>query len=194
MHFGPDELIWSRRKRINGKGPSARRDHTATAIKIADEDLILIIGGLYNQRALGDVHLFQCSSSSWVQKVCAYTLSPSSVSYLLQALNGETLGPRSGHTATLVGSAIYVVGGKNDNGISYPGVSILDTVNWKWRTVSTTGDAPPGLCGHTTTAVGRRLFVVGGRRSDGEPSRRIYILNTGTIHAWPSRCCWFYSS
>ncbi len=76
---------------------------------------------------------------------------------------------------------MYVLGGKDDGGVHYAEVSILDTRTWRWNTAAaTTGEAPPGLCSHSATAVGRRIFVVGGRRSDGEASRRIYILNTGT--------------
>jgi hypothetical protein len=76
---------------------------------------------------------------------------------------------------------VYVLGGKDDGGVHYAEVSILDTRTWQWNTATpTTGEAPPGLCSHSATAIGRRIFVVGGRRSDGEANRRIYILNTGS--------------
>lgn len=160
-----NELTWMRRKKT-GKGPSPRRGHSATAIKHEGEDVIVLIGGIDGRAALGDVHLFQCSNFTWLQEKA-------------KLANSAELGPRSGHSATLVEDCVYVLGGKDDGGVHYTEVSILDTRTWRWNTAATTtGEAPPGLCSHSATAVGRRIFVVGGRRSDGEASRRIYILNT----------------
>jgi hypothetical protein len=171
------------------------------------EDVIVLIGGIDGRAALGDVHLFQCSNYSWLHekatfvhhftRVCvrargiAHVLTELYDTYDTQQAkpaNVMELRPRSGHTATLVGDSLFVLGGKDDGGVHYAEVAMLDTLTLRWAipanattTTTNTGEAPPGLCGHSAVAVGRRIYVIGGRRSDGEPSRRIYILNTGSV-------------
>lgn len=162
----PGDFTWSRKKKA-GKGPSSRRGHSATAVRQDGEDFIVLIGGIDGRSALGDTHILHCATLSWLPEK-------------VRQANAQNFGPRSGHTATLVGDSLYVLGGMDDSGVHYSELSVLDTVNWRWTIgVTTTGVSPPGLCGHSATTIGQRIFVIGGRKSDGEPSKRVYILNTG---------------
>lgn len=162
-----EDFAWTRRKKT-GKGPSSRRGHSATAVNNDGEDYIVLIGGIDGRSAMSDIHVFQCSTWSWMPEK-------------VKLANAQDFGPRSGHTATLVGNSIFVLGGMDDSGVHYGDLSVLNVSAWLWDTgVATSGKAPPGLCGHSATAVGSRIFVLGGRKSDGEPSRLVYILDTGT--------------
>ena len=43
----------------------------------------------------------------------------------------------------------------------------MNQMELKWHLVSTSGDAPSGLSGHSLSFLGNRLFLFGGLSSDG---------------------------
>ncbi|KAI9774958.1 MAG: hypothetical protein M1840_000174 [Geoglossum simile] len=80
------------------------------------------------------------------------------------------------HTATLVGSGIYVFGGC-DPKTCFNDLYVLDADSMFWSKPECTGDIPPPLRAMTTTAVGKRLIIFGG--GDGPTYYNdIYILDT----------------
>lgn len=105
------------------------------------------------------------------------------------------------HTGTLVGNNLYVIGGCDKYGC-WPGVAVFNTgeagsstmrggyqadralpfaETHVWRTLQTGGDVTlPPLRAHTTTLVGKTLYVVGG--GDGPNySNDVYALDIRTF-------------
>jgi Galactose oxidase, central domain/Kelch motif len=80
------------------------------------------------------------------------------------------------HTATLVGSGIYVFGGC-DSKTCFNDLYVFDADSMFWSKPECTGDVPPPLRAMTTTAVGKKLIIFGG--GDGPTYYNdIYILDT----------------
>ncbi|KAJ9123920.1 hypothetical protein QFC22_000711 [Naganishia vaughanmartiniae] len=86
------------------------------------------------------------------------------------------------HTGTLVGNCVYFIGGCDKYGC-WPGVAVFNTETHMWRTLKTGGEtALPPLRAHTTTLVGKILYVFGG--GDGPTySNDVYAFDTFT-HTW----------
>lgn len=56
------------------------------------------------------------------------------------------------------------------------------TVTWRWRRVAGAGDVPEERCGHSAVAVGRKVYLWGGRSTSGAylPCDSVYAFNAGT--------------
>ena len=77
---------------------------------------IYVLGGcLQELRCFNDVHVFDTDSQRWSEEL----------------LSGEAPKPRGGHSATLLGSDIYVVGGA-DSESSFGDVHHLDLLQKRW--------------------------------------------------------------
>jgi hypothetical protein len=55
-------------------------------------------------------------------------------------------------------------------------------VTWRWRRVAGAGDVPEERCGHSAVAVGRKVYLWGGRSTSGAylPCDSVYAFNAGT--------------
>jgi len=83
------------------------------------------------------------------------------------------------HTATVVGTKIFVFGGC-DAGDNFNDLLVFDTEIQYWYTPTVQGDIPPSHRAHSATLVGTKLFVFGG--GDGPNYfRDLYILDTKTF-------------
>jgi N-acetylneuraminic acid mutarotase len=84
------------------------------------------------------------------------------------------------HTATLVGSKIFVIGGGDD--VFFNQISILDTETMYWYKPSTSGIKPDFFRAHSATLVdNNKIFIFGG----GDGSNyfdQLYIFDTTTFH------------
>merc|ERR1712060_438401 len=73
------------------------------------------------------------------------------------------MGARSGHCACAMGgSRMYIFGG-NTTKNSFNDLWELDAHKAEWTQVKASGSPPSGRVGHTVTALGSRLLVLGGR-------------------------------
>lgn len=90
---------------------------------------------------------------------------------------------RAGHTATLVGTRIFVVGGRNGN-VFFNDVWVFDTKTENWQQVQKETPLSPRAY-HTTTLVrDSELWVIGG--SDHNTMYGdVHMLNTDTLE-WAS--------
>ena len=89
-------------------------------------------------------------------------------------INASTKG-RCGHTLTLIGSRLFIVGGKNMKRFFKKILCYeLKTNVWSQQLPNSTDDFEPRY-GHTTSLVDNKLIIFGGRTQDGK------ILNTITI-------------
>ena len=55
---------------------------------------------------------------------------------------GEIPSGRYGHSAEILGSRMFIFGGKGENGIIHKDVYFLDLVEWIWVPVSTLSTGP----------------------------------------------------
>ncbi len=62
-------------------------------------------------------------------------------------------------------------------------VAAAHTVTWRWRRVAGAGDVPEERCGHSAVAVGRKIYLWGGRSTSGAylPCDSVYAFNAGTL-------------
>ncbi|KAI9834447.1 MAG: hypothetical protein M1826_002601 [Phylliscum demangeonii] len=80
------------------------------------------------------------------------------------------------HTATLVGSSIFVFGGC-DARACFNDLYVLDADCMSWTAPDCTGDGPPVLRAMTATAVGKKIVIFGG--GDGPAYYNdVYVLDT----------------
>eukprot|EP01090_Pellita_catalonica_P014350 TRINITY_DN3640_c0_g2_i1.p1 TRINITY_DN3640_c0_g2~~TRINITY_DN3640_c0_g2_i1.p1 ORF type:complete len:866 (+),score=140.71 TRINITY_DN3640_c0_g2_i1:238-2598(+) len=79
------------------------------------------------------------------------------------------------HTASAIGTNIYVFGGDPNNGLS-----ILDTITNQWRRPKTTGPAPKAYQAHSSCAIGDKLYIYGGGHKEVF-YESLHILDTATL-------------
>lgn len=62
-------------------------------------------------------------------------------------------------------------------------VAAVHTVTWRWRRVAGAGDVPEERCGHSAVAVGRKIYLWGGRSTSGAylPCDSVYAFSAGTL-------------
>lgn len=87
---------------------------------------------------LDDVWVLDIESMTWQEVRCG----------------GDIPNPRYGHSCHLVGSRMFVVGGKGPNGQLYRDVHFLDLVDWTWVAVNATSTGPSPRC------VNHRLLLI----------------------------------
>lgn len=56
--------------------------------------------------------------------------------------SGEIPGPRYGHSAQILGSRMFLFGGKGPNSIVYKDVFFLDLIEWVWVPVKAISASP----------------------------------------------------
>ena len=96
--------------------------------------------------------------------------------------SGEIPGKRYGHTAHLLGSRMFIFGGKGPGNEYYKDVYFLDLVEWVWVAVSTISQGPSPRFYHAAEVVGRKIVVHGGW--DGaDVFDDLWIFNTDSF-AW----------
>ena len=70
--------------------------------------------------------------------------------------------PRYGHSAHIVGSRMFIIGGKGPSGAIYNDVYFLDLVEWIWVPVATLSQGPSARLNQASTLVGRKIVIHGG--------------------------------
>jgi N-acetylneuraminic acid mutarotase len=140
------------RPRLNGTPPSPRYGHTAV---LAGSRIVVFGGRGENGFNFRDLHALDPVTMTWYQ-------GPD---------GGNAPSGRLNHTATLVGTKMYVFGGWN--GESYfNDLHILDLTNMGWTQPETTGYLPVPRMGHTAVLIGTNILVQGGFYFDEEKHRK----------------------
>ncbi|KAN0120947.1 hypothetical protein V8E52_004216 [Russula decolorans] len=140
--------------------PFPRSGHTLTATATATGQLFLF-GGWVHGRASSSLYVFSTRDFSTT---------------LLQT-SGEVPAPRARHGATHIGTTLLIFGGKTDSGdqhlLNHDSLYLLNlgmsdlllimSISREWTRVVVNGPGPNGCLYHTTTVVGSKLFVFGGK-------------------------------
>lgn len=138
--------------------PSKRQGHSSVEVGRK----IYIIGGcLQEVRCFNDVHVFDTGTQQWSQEF----------------VSGDVPAPRGGHTATLVGSDIFVVGGANSQ-TSFGDVYRLDLV-WKhWTRLEQRSDGlrMSNRTSHAAAADTGHIYIFGGYDAEGNFLNDLWVL------------------
>lgn len=147
---------------VNSKSPVGRGGSSSV---FADGKLI-VFGGHFFQ---GDDQ-FVYLNETWV-------LDTKKLVWHKISCTGELPGPRYGHSAHIIGSRMFIFGGKGPKEVVYKDVFFLDLVDWVWVPVNSISTPPLGRFYHAAEVVGRKIVVHGGW--DGEEVfSDLWIFNT----------------
>jgi len=99
---------------------------------------------------------------------------------------------REGHTASVVGSCVYVFGGtwtdEEESTIYLNDLHCLDTTSLSWSRPAAACSAPIEREGHTAATIGSRIFIFGGTWVDDEDNsiylNDLYALQTEGHPTW----------
>lgn len=138
-------VSWFRPSLVDGTPPKARAGHSANLIPSdsshADHlQRVLIFGGGDGEEYLNDVHVLDVD-----EEKC--TIRWRSVATL-----GVSPPPRSRHSAVLVGSQLFVLGGVGAGGSVFGDLFVLDLVSFSWSSAVAHGAHIPRW-GHTAVAL-----------------------------------------
>jgi hypothetical protein len=124
-----------------------------------------MFGGCYlDTTCYKDLHLFDPESKSWV-KTDTYGDSPAA---------------REGHSATLVGSKMYIVGGASTEQL-YGDVYALDLTSYEWARVEVEGTNYPRAYHAAALGDSGLILIFGGYTDDGL-SDELITLDTQKLH------------
>ncbi|XP_054279419.1 host cell factor 1-like [Macrosteles quadrilineatus] len=146
-----------------GTSPPPRESHTAVAYTVSDNHSKLIVYGGMSGCRLGDLWILDIESMSWVKPI----------------VHGNAPLPRSLHTATMIGSRMFVFGGwvplvmddvkvatneKEWKCTNQLACLNLDTMTWEELAMETAEEnIPRARAGHCAVGVHCRVYVWSGR-------------------------------
>lgn len=126
---------------------------------------LLIFGGGDDDGLMNDLHLLEVDTLSWSPVFTA----------------GNTPSPRSRHTATLVKSTLWVVGGLGEGQTVFNDVYTLNTSSMVWSKPVIKGTTPmPPRWGHSAIRSGSLIIIFGGH-SGAQVLNDLYILDTDSL-------------
>lgn len=93
--------------------------------------------------------------------------------------------PREGHAAAIVDDVMYIFGGRTEEGSDLGDLAAFRISSRRWYTFQNMGPSPSPRSGHSMTAVGKAVVVVGGEPSSAATSVSdlglVYCLDTSKI-------------
>ncbi|KAK9267461.1 hypothetical protein L1049_009887 [Liquidambar formosana] len=105
----------------------------------------------------------------------------------LKANNFEGIpSPRLGHTTSLVGDCMFVIGGRADPVKILNDVWVLNTARSEWRSLDCRGSVFPPRHRHSAAIVGSKIYVFGGLNND-IISSSLHVLDTDNLQ-WDEIC------
>ncbi|XP_065878046.1 tRNA wybutosine-synthesizing protein 2/3/4 isoform X2 [Euphorbia lathyris] len=96
----------------------------------------------------------------------------------IDAVNAPS--PRIGHTASLVGDSVFVIGGRSDPLNILADVWTLNIASNEWKLSECTGSIFPPRHRHAAAVVGSNIYIYGGLNNDTIFSS-LYVLNTENL-------------
>ncbi|KAK3188377.1 hypothetical protein Dsin_027938 [Dipteronia sinensis] len=99
----------------------------------------------------------------------------------LEAIHTEgSPSPRLGHTSSLVGDRMFVIGGRGDPLNIMSDVWVFSVAENEWRLLECTGNAFPPRHRHAAAVVGSKIYVFGGLTDDAI-SLSLHVLDTDNL-------------
>jgi hypothetical protein len=116
---------------LAGKLPCGRG---GASVVFADSKMVSF-GGHW----LGSDNVFGYSDETWL-------LNVDQLQWHLMKCSGQVPGPRYGHTAHILGSRMFIIGGKGPKGVIYNDIHFLDLIEWIWVPVNAVSTGPSPRC------------------------------------------------
>ncbi|CAI2168279.1 5442_t:CDS:10 [Funneliformis geosporum] len=176
------QVPWSQRK-LSLSNLLPRHGHSTNQSGVNDE--LCIFGGIYKGGATNDVFILETNTFNVTGLTTTGDIPPprslhTQVNignnmivkkqwYKPPMQDPKVIG-RFGHSATVIGSKMYIFGGQSDgrllNDLVVFDLQTLSSGVARWEFIVPLNDSPVGRTGHTMCAYNNKLFVFGG--TDGE--------------------------
>ncbi|KAK4200592.1 putative Tip elongation aberrant protein 1 [Triangularia verruculosa] len=148
-----------------GKMPPARTNHSV----ITFNDKLYLFGGTNGYQWFNDVWAYDPAVNAWSELDCI----------------GYIPSPREGHAAAIVEDVMYIFGGRTEEGADLGDLAAFRITSRRWYTFQNMGPSPSPRSGHSMTAVGKSIIVVGGEPSSAQTAVNdlalVYCLDTTKI-------------
>ncbi|KAK0737521.1 hypothetical protein B0T21DRAFT_166868 [Apiosordaria backusii] len=149
----------------SAKIPPARTNHSVVTFN----DKLYLFGGTNGYQWFNDVWAYDPAVNSWSQLDCI----------------GYIPSPREGHAAAIVEDVMYIFGGRTEEGADLGDLAAFRITSRRWYTFQNMGPSPSPRSGHSMTAVGKSIIVVGGEPSSAQTAVNdlalVYCLDTTKI-------------
>jgi len=149
-------------KAKNQKGikPSTRDEHS---VVLYNDSLILFGGSLTKGGFTNDLWVYSIENEEW-KKIESTALQPI---------------PRSGHSACLLGSDMYVFGGLTDDNKRLNDLWICHLSNFQWEEIKT-DNSPKARSYHSMNTFEGKIYIFGGLPSITQELNDIYLFDPAT--------------
>ncbi|KAI8950455.1 hypothetical protein F4801DRAFT_347625 [Xylaria longipes] len=148
-----------------GNVPPPRTNHSI----ITYNDKMYLFGGTNGQLWFNDVWCYDPPTNTWTQLDCI----------------GYIPSPREGHSAALIDDVMYIFGGRGKIGDDLGDLAAFRISSRRWYTFQNMGPTPSPRSGHSMTAVGKSIVVIGGEPSSDTNQVNdlslVYVLDTTKI-------------
>ncbi|KAI1749290.1 hypothetical protein F4782DRAFT_311224 [Xylaria castorea] len=128
-----------------GNVPPPRTNHSM----ITYNDKMFLFGGTNGQLWFNDVWCYDPPTNTWAQLDCI----------------GYIPSPREGHSAALIDDVMYIFGGRGKSGDDLGDLAAFRISSRRWYTFQNMGPTPSPRSGHSMTAAGKSIVVIGGEPS-----------------------------
>ncbi|KAF2105109.1 hypothetical protein NA57DRAFT_63290 [Rhizodiscina lignyota] len=165
-------LIPNSKDGVNAAGPVPvpRTNHTC----VTWQDKLYLFGGTDGTRWFNDVWTYDPRTNQWSELDCI----------------GYIPAPREGHAAALVDDTMYIFGGRVQDGSDLGDLAAFRISSRRWYMFQNMGMSPSARSGHSMTAFGKHIVVLGGEPSsaphDPKELSLSYVLDTSKIRYPPS--------
>ncbi|KAF2643092.1 hypothetical protein P280DRAFT_394210 [Massarina eburnea CBS 473.64] len=153
-----------------GRSPPARTNHSV----VTWQDRLYLFGGTDGINWFNDVWTYDPRTNSWTELDC--------IGYIPVA--------REGHSATLVNDTMYIFGGRTQEGVDLGDLAAFRISSRRWYMFQNMGHSPSARSGHSMTAFGKHVIVLGGEPSSSVAEKNelslAYVLDTSKIRYPPN--------
>ncbi|OBT99307.1 Negative regulator of mitotic exit [Pseudogymnoascus verrucosus] len=158
-------LIQNDEMATDGSIPPPRTNHSI----VTWNECLYLFGGTNGFQWFNDVWCYDPVPNAWTQLDCI----------------GYIPAPREGHAATIVDDVMYVFGGRTEEGADLGDLAAFRISSRRWYTFQNMGPSPSARSGHSMTAYGKQIVVLGGEPStasrDAADLSVVFLLDTSKI-------------
>ncbi|KAF1952605.1 kelch domain-containing protein 3 [Byssothecium circinans] len=152
------------------RSPPARTNHSV----VTWNDKLYLFGGTDGINWFNDVWTYDPRTNLWSELDC--------IGYIPVA--------REGHSATLVNDTMYIFGGRTQEGVDLGDLAAFRISSRRWYMFQNMGHSPSARSGHSMTAFGKHVIVLGGEPSSSAADKNelslAYVLDTSKIRYPPN--------
>lgn len=158
-------LIQNDELAAGGNIPPPRTNHSV----VTYNEQLYLFGGTNGFQWFNDVWCYDPVTNSWSNLDCI----------------GYIPAPREGHAAALVDDVMYIFGGRTEEGADLGDLAAFRISTRRWYTFQNMGPSPSPRSGHSMTAYGKQVVVLGGEPStasrDANDLSVVFLLDTTKI-------------